>query len=183
MLTPRPSRWLTRALIVGALSGASLGACQAMGAATETVLPTASLTATPGAAATAVNAGTITLTDRGCTWDANPGSIAAGPASISVRNETQDYGVFIVHKLRPGRTFAEGTAAIAEIQDALKTGAEWPAEVSDSISEATAEAGEDAVITVAATAGTLGVVCSANTSRVGDILTVFLVGPLEVTRP
>ena len=31
------------------------------------------------------------------------------------------------------------------------------------------------------TAGTLGVVCSANTSPTGDILTVFLAGPLEVT--
>ena len=48
---------------------------------------------------------------------------------------------------------------------------------------ATAGPGLDGSITKAMRAGTFGVVCSANTSPTGDILTVFLVGPLEVTLP
>ena len=55
--------------------------------------------------------------------------MSAGRLTLAVRNETDDYGVFMVHKLRPGRTFDEGQAAIAAIQEALKTGAEWPEEV------------------------------------------------------
>jgi hypothetical protein len=103
--------------------------------------------------------------------------------TLVIRNETDDYGVFMFHKLRPGRTFDEGRAAIAAIQEALKTGADWPEAISDSVIEATAEAGKDGAVAMVTTAGTFGVVCSANTSPTGDILTVFLVGPLEVARP
>ena len=94
-------------------------------------------------------AGSITLTDDDCTWEANPGSMPEGRLTVAVRNETDDYGLFIVHKLRPGRTFDEGRAAIAAIQKALKTGAEWPEEISDAIAEATAEAGRDGDVTTA----------------------------------
>ena len=130
-----------------------------------------------------VDGGTITLTDDDCTWEGKPGPMSEGRLTLAARNETDDYGVFMVHKLRPGRTFDEGRAAIAAIQDALKTGAEWPEEISDVVTEATAEAGLDSDIIVLTTAGTFGVVCSANTSPTGDILTVFLAGPLEVTGP
>jgi len=102
--------------------------------------------------------------------------------TLAVRNETDDYRLFTVHKLHPGRTFDEGRALISAIQEALKTGADWPEEVSDTVTEATAEGGQTNDVAMLTTAGTFGVVCSANTSATGDILTVFLVGPLEVTR-
>ncbi len=137
--------------------------------------------ASPRPSATVIDGGTITLTDDECTWDANPGSMPEGQLTIAVRNETDDFGLFVVHELRPGRTFDEGRAAITAIQEALKTGADWPAEISDAIAEATAEAGLDGDVTLLTTAGTFGVVCSANTSPTGDVLTVYLVGPLEVT--
>ena len=186
MVRTRPRlRPFAGALLVAVLGGASLGACQSAGFVNTTAAPSPPLlpTASPGPTAAGTDVGTITLTDEECTWEANPGSVAEGQLTLTVRNQTDDHGVFLVHKLRAGKTFDEGRAAIAAIQEALKTGAEWPQEVSDVISEATAEAGDDSAVTVEATAGTLGVVCSANTSPTGDILTVYLVGPLEVTGP
>lgn len=174
---------LTGALLLLFLGGASLGGCQLSDSASNTASPSLLVTASPSPTAAVVDGGMITLTDEDCTWEANPGSVSEGRLTFAVRNETDDHGVFVLHKLRPGRTFDEGRAAIAAIQEALKTGAEWPDDVSDAISEATAEAGQDRDVAVVTDAGTLGVVCSANTSPTGDILTVFLVGPLEVTGP
>ena len=176
-------RPFTGALIVVLLGSAALGGCQQSGSPTQTASASLVATDSPRSTAAVVDGGTITLTDDDCTWEGNPGSMSAGRLTLAVRNETDDYGLFDVHKLRPGRTFDEGRAAIAAIQAALKTGAEWPEEISDAVIEATAEAGQDADVTLVTTAGTLGVVCSANTSPTGDILTVFLVGPLEVTSP
>lgn len=170
-------------LLVASLCSAGLGGCQPAGSATETASPSPVVMASPRPTPLVVDGGEITLTDDNCTWEGNPGSVAEGRLALAVRNETDDYGLFIVHKLRPGRTFDEGRAVVATIQEALKTGAEWPDEVSDAIAEATADAGRDGAVTIATTAGTLGVVCSANTSPRGDVLSVFLVGPLEMTDP
>lgn len=183
MHRPLRSHAFTGALLVLSLGSAGLGGCQPSSAASESSSPPVIVAASPSPTAPVIDSGTITLTDKDCTWDANPGSMPEGRLTIAVRNETADHGLFIVHKLRPGRTFDEGRVAIAAIQEALKTGAEWPDEVSDAITEAGAEACLGGDVTVVATAGTFGVVCSANTSPTGDILTVFLVGPLEVTRP
>ena len=183
MLRSLRLRSLTGTLLVASLGGAGLGACQQSSSASETSSPSVSVTGSPSPTAPVVDGGTITLTDDNCTWEANPASVSEGRLTLAVRNETDDHGVFIVHKLRPGRTFDEGQTVIAAIQEALKTGAEWPQEVSEAIVEATAEAGQDGDVTMVTTAGTFGVVCSASTSPTGDILTVFLVGPLEVTRP
>jgi hypothetical protein len=183
MSTHLRSRSLPRALGVALLgAAAAVGGCQPSDSSDGGASPPSSVAvASPSPTAAVVDGGTITLTDDACTWDANPGSMSAGRLTLVVRNQTDDFGVFIVHKLRPGRTFDEGRAAISTIQAALKTGAEWPEEISDPLSEATADAGLDSDVAVVTTEGTLGVVCSANTSRIGDILTVFLVGPLEVT--
>ena len=177
------SRSFWVALLVAALGSAALVGCQQSGSPTQTASPPLIATDSPPPTAPVVDGGTITLTDDDCTWEGNPGSMSAGRLALAVRNETDDYGVFTFHKLRPGRTFDEGRAAIAAIQEALKTGAEWPEEISDAVIEATAEAGKDGDVAMVTTAGTFGVVCSANTSPTGDILTVFLAGPLEVTLP
>jgi hypothetical protein len=183
------SRPLIGLFLVAVFGGAAVGACQASAVATDPDVGSASpaistLTpAPPSPSAAVVDAGTITLTDDGCTWEGNPGSMRAGRVSIAASNETDDYGVFILHRLHPDRTFEEGRALIASIQEALKTGAEWPDAVSDAIDEGAAAAGASGDIAAVTTAGTYGVVCSANTSPTGDILRVFLVGPLEVTAP
>jgi hypothetical protein len=157
---------------------ATFVACQA--AATPTNPPP---TSQPTNAATAAPAalGTITLTDTGCSWAGNPNSIAAGPVTIETRNETDDFAVFDVHRLQQGKTWEDGEALIAAIQEALRTGADWPPAVSDFIAGSEVTAGADGEIAFASLSGTHGVVCSANTSPTGDILTVFLVGPLTVT--
>ncbi|MDF2735653.1 MAG: hypothetical protein K0S97_2276 [Chloroflexota bacterium] len=180
MPTLQRSRSVTGAVLIASLASAALGGCQLSGSANGTSSPSIQLA--PQSPAPVVDGGTITLTDDGCTWASNPGSTSEGRLTLSVRNDTDDYGLFIVHKLHPGRTFDEGRALISAIQDALKTGAEWPEEISDAVTEATAEAGQNSDVAMLTTAGTFGVVCSANTSPTGDILTVFLVGPLEVTR-
>jgi hypothetical protein len=150
----------------------------------QTELPAPSIlnsaTASSPLSAAPVEGGTITLTDTGCRWDAPPASMTAGRVTIGLRNETNDHGVFIVHELHAGRTWSEGQAAIAEIQEALKTGEDWPPAISEPIGEAGVPAGGDGMVSAVPTAGTVGVVCSANTSPTGDILSVFLVGPLEV---
>lgn len=176
------SRWFI--LLVTLLGSSALGGCGTSDAVDATTSSPSIVTeAPPTPSAAGRDGGTITLSDDGCIWEGNPGSMSEGRLTVAVRNTTDDFGLFIVHQLRAGRTFDEGRAAIATIQEALKTGAEWPEEISDPITEATAGPGLDGYITKAMRAGTFGVVCSANTSPTGDILTVFLVGPLEVTLP
>jgi hypothetical protein len=185
MLQVTHLRPATGLFLVAVLGGTSLGGCQLANApsAPSASSTTATVTASPGPTPDVVEGGLITLTETACTWDGNPGSMTAGRLGVAVRNETDDYGLFILHRLRPGRTFEEGRAVIRSIQEALKTGGDWPAELSDAVSEAPAEAGQDGEMAAVATGGTYGVVCSANTSSTGDVLTVFLVGPLEVTDP
>jgi hypothetical protein len=162
--------------------GAALWGCASPAATAPPTQPPPTASPTPGP----VDAGAITLTDDDCTWDGNPGTLPSGRVSIQVRNQTDDYGVFIVHRMKPEFTFADGREAIAAIQIALAAGTEWPewaTEVSTIEGEGTAEAGGTGAVLLALTSGTVGVVCSANTSPTGDVLTVFLVGPLEVSAP
>jgi hypothetical protein len=179
---PRSLRFrsLTKALLIASLGGAVFVACQPSGGASPTAPPAVP---SPSPSVAVVDGGTITLTDDGCTWDGNPGPVRGAEVTIELVNETDDYGVFIVHRLKPEFTWEDGRDAIEAIQVALAAGEDWPnwsTNVSVVEGEAAAEAGGTGVASVAPTAGTKGVVCSANTSPTGDILTVFLVGPLEV---
>jgi len=81
---------------------------------------------------------------------------------------------------RRRKTWADGVANVAGIVAALPTGADWPPPVSDVVGEGDADAGLGDGLDFVATPGTYGVICSANTSPTGDILKVFLVGPLVV---
>jgi hypothetical protein len=161
-----------------------------------TPLPTAPATPAPAAA------GTITLTDSGCTWESNPGSLAM-PAvlGIAVRNDTDHYADFQLHWVRTGHTYAEGVAFVADVQRRLTTGDAWPPnDISISVEAQGVPAHDDATVGWATAGigegpvpefrsgpnwrwepGSYGVVCSANTSSTGDILTTFLVGPLQLT--
>jgi hypothetical protein len=185
MLAPSSPRRLPRIIVAIALGAVSLAACQA--AAGPTTVPTtptpasASRAPTPAATAAAADLGTITLTDSGCTWAGNPGSIAAGSVRIQAWNETDDYAAFFVHRLHAGKTWADGVDNVAGVVAAIAAGADWPPPVSDVVTEGDAYAGLGDGLDFPATPGTYGVICSANTSPTGDILTVFLVGPLVVS--
>ena len=160
------------------ITAALLGGC----ASTTTALPSqpppfASPTLAP------VSGGTITLTDNDCTWADNPESVSGRETTLQIRNETDDYGAFFVHRLKPEFNWQDGEAAIAAIQDAIAAGEDWPnwaSNVSVIVAEGVADAGAGGVVGVPGTTGTYGVVCSANTSSRGDVLTVFLAGPLEI---
>jgi hypothetical protein len=186
MLVPF-SRRPSRPLCTFTLGALLLGACQA-GPSTASVAPTgpppAATTSPPDASPAPTTApaalGTITLTEGGCSWPDNPGSIAPGPVLIQSWNETDDFADFFAHRLRDGKTWDDGLAAIAAIQAAIKTGDDWPPAVSDVVGEGAALAGLGDEITFDAAPGTYGVVCSANTSPTGDVLSVYLVGPLVV---
>jgi hypothetical protein len=144
---------------------------------------------TPSATPTAtgpVSAGPVILTDTGCTWESNPGTL---PNSVSAlqfefRNETDDYAAFFLHWVRPGHTWEEGVAFVADLQRRLISGEDWPP---NEISVAVADVGLAARGTQqvswggwAFEPGYYGVICSANTSPTGDVLTTFLVGPLQL---
>lgn len=176
---------IRRSLLAIALLASAGTACQAPG---PTPDPTSanSRTSAPSPAAAVTDAGTVVLTDEGCAWDDHPGTINAGPVTIATRNDTEDYGVFPVHRLLPGKSWTDGEAAIALIQEALRDGTDWPEEVfevSVVIDEGAAVAGGTDTVRFTAAAGTIGVVCSANTSPTGEVLTTFLVGPLIVAGP
>lgn len=155
----------------------------------------------PAASATSVVAGTITLTDTGCDWESNPGTLTRPDVvSIALQNETDDYADFQLHWVRSDRTYAEGVAYVAELARRLDTGEEWPPnDVSIAVHSqgVVARSGTIARWPTAGTGeapapelqhgptwtletGSYGIVCSANTSPTGDILTMFLVGPLEL---
>ena len=146
--------------------------------------------------------GIITLTDSGCNWEGNAATMTMPEIlRIRFRNETAAHGTFILHWIRPGHTYDEGVDYIAVIQQRLTTGEEWPPnEVALPVDNADVPAGTDSDLgwTTAGIGegpleefrnggnwrwqpGTYGVVCSANASPTGDILTTFLVGPLELT--
>ncbi|HZM73108.1 MAG TPA: hypothetical protein VFC71_06995 [Candidatus Polarisedimenticolia bacterium] len=168
-----------RAALLLAITATLLGGC-ASGATAPPTDPPPSATAAPEAVA----GGTITLTDDGCTWANNPSSVSGRETTLEIRNETDDYGAFFVHRMKPEFTWQDGEAAIAAIQDAIAADEDWPnwaSNVSVVVSEGDAAAGGVDVVGVPAANGTYGVVCSANTNSQGDVLTVFLAGPLEVS--
>jgi hypothetical protein len=120
--------------------------------------------------------------------------------TIALQNETDDYADFQLHWVRNGRTYAEGVAFVAELARRLATNEEWPPnDVSIAVHSQGVEADSETIARwpTAGTgeapapelqhgaawnleAGSYGVVCSANTSPTGDILTTFLVGPLQM---
>jgi hypothetical protein len=128
--------------------------------------------------------GRITLTDTGCTWVGNPGTVS-GDIVIEFRNDTDDHAIFDLHGVVANHTWDEGVAFVEELSRRLETGEEWPPnDISDFERLTELSAGSTTRIEVSmpyfdVTPVTHGIVCAANTSPTGDTLTVFLVGPLD----
>lgn len=176
------------------LAAAAVVAVVALGGALYLVGPRLgvgpSLTPSPTPNATApVPAGRVTLTDTGCTWEGNPGTLPTSVATLrfEFRNETDDYASFFLHWVRPGHTWEEGVAFVADLQRRLRSGEDWPPN-DISVDVASFDVGTRGTQMVswggwAFEPGSYGVICSANTSTTHDILTTFLVGPLQLVGP
>lgn len=141
--------------------------------------PTASPTPTPP------TGGRITLTETGCTWAGNPGTVSRDPIRIEFWNDTDDHAIFDMHGIVANRTWDEGVAFVEELSRRIETGEDWPQnDISDFTRLTELPAGATTRLEVSMpffdfTPRTHGIVCAANTSATGDVLTVFLVGPLE----
>jgi hypothetical protein len=141
--------------------------------------PTASPAPTPPAG------GRITLTETGCTWVGNPGTVSGGPIRIEFRNETDDHAIFDLHGIVVNQTWDNGVAFVEDLNRRLETGEEWPPNhISDFNRLTELAAGSTTQVEISMpyfdfTPVTHGIVCAATTSPTGDTLAVFLVGPLE----
>jgi hypothetical protein len=148
-----------------------------------TPTPTPTPTAAPSPTSLPASAGTITLTNDGCTWD-QPSTRWNGPAfvRIEVVNQTTTFGNFGLYRLVEGRTWAEAAAWVIADNEAVQTGATHDLPADFVIDEGNADAPANMQNRIDATlfAGTYGVVCSANEPPPGAVFNVYLVGPLEV---
>ena len=145
--------------------------------------------ATPVPTQTVVNLGTITLTDDGCTWNGNPGSVDAGSAPVigrvTVENQTDTFANFGIYRLAEGRTWAEAEAWVLAENGALQGGPSNPPIdfVTDVGSIDAPERGQYPGTITLSDRGTHGIVCSSNEPPPGLIFAVYVVGPLEITLP
>jgi hypothetical protein len=147
--------------------------------------PTPTPASTPGTTPTTNNAGTITLTDGGCTWAGNPGSLTdPSLVSIDVVNETDTFGNFGMYRLTPGYPWDDASAWIDAEHEASRTGTEnplGPADFAIDVANADAVAGtQSRLAEPAPVPGTYGVVCSSNEPPPGLVFGVYLVGPLVI---
>lgn len=149
--------------------------------------PTVAPTPMPSPTQLAVDLGTVTLTDTGCTWAGNPGTITTATqpliGSIAVVNETNTFANFGIYRLADGRTWQEADSWITDMNEEFHGG---PA-ASAPAGEFTTEVGSlDAPErgrypnTLALQAGTHGIVCTSNEPPPGLVFAVYLVGPLEI---
>ena len=147
--------------------------------------PTPQPTPTPSPSPTPEppTAGTITLTDAGCTWVGNTSPVTDQTRIvIAVRNDTATFGNFTLYKLNEGRTWDEAAAWVTAENEALVAGEprDVPADFATEYATADALAGLENRLVATVSTGTYGVMCSANEPPPGAIFNVYLVGPLEV---
>lgn len=160
--------------------GGSIGAPGPSATPTLTPTPTASPRPTPRPA----NAGTITLTDDGCTWDGNPSPLTLPKyVGIDFVNETNTFGNFGFYKLEQGYPWADAVAYIVAENEAVKTGTENPFGAADfaiDYGNVDTEAFKENQLRITVSRGTYGVVCSSNEPPPGAVFDVYLVGPLVI---
>jgi hypothetical protein len=147
--------------------------------------PTPTPTQTPRPSPVATEAGTITLTDEGCTWIGNPSPITQPVLlTIDVVNETDTFASFDLHRLTAG-TWDDAAAWIRAEHEALQTGGENPLGPADFAEQITDEFDAVAFAQSRLTQdvripGTYGIICSSNEPPPGEVFGVYLVGPLVI---
>lgn len=148
---------------------------------------TPAATATPAPTSSVVQAGTITLTDDGCTWAGNPSPITATDGQVvvrfSVRNETDTFGNFGIFRLDSG-TWDEAAAWILDENELLHGGpTHRPQDFATEVGGVDAPERREYPSGQVLAPGTYGIVCSSNEPPPGEVFAVYLVGPLEVEGP
>lgn len=140
-------------------------------------------TPTPRPSPVAIEAGTITLTDEGCTWIGNPSPVAQPVIlTIDVVNETDTFASFDLYRLTAG-TWDDAAAWILAEHEAYQTdpgreirAADFAEQITDgfdAVAFAKSRLTHDVRIP-----GTYGVVCSSNEPPPGAVFGIYLVGPL-----
>ena len=147
---------------------------------TATPMPTSS-------PAQPVALGKVTLTDDGCTWDGNPGSLEASPnplrGTLDALNETDTFANFGIFRLDKG-SYEEAEAWILREDDALHGGpSQPPQDFATEVATIDAPDGREYAANLALAPGTYGIVCSSNEPPPGLVFAVYLAGPLEITEP
>jgi hypothetical protein len=149
--------------------------------------PSPTPSAVPNPTQSVVDLGTITLTDTGCTWTGNPGSIVASIqpviGRVTVVNETDTFANFGIYRLDEGYPWADAAAWIIDDNASLQGGPSHPPQdfATDVGTIDAPERGQYPGTVTLQAGGTHGVVCSSNEPPPGLIFAVYLVGPLEVT--
>ena len=131
-----------------------------------------------------VQAGTITLTDSGCTWDGNPGSIpdvgGRNLVQFTVRNETDTFGNFGIFRLDSG-TWEAAAEWILDENAALHGGpSQPPQDFATEVGNVDAPERREYRSQLLMDPGTYGIVCSSNEPPPGLVFAVYLAGPLEI---
>jgi hypothetical protein len=143
---------------------------------------------TPAATQSVVQLGTITLTDDGCTWEGNPGSLAAAVepviGNVDFVNETDTFANFGTYRLTEGRTWEEAASWASDMNDEQHGGPVASAPAGDfaaAVGNVDAPQRGSYRGTLTLNAGVHGVLCSSNEPPPGLIFAIYLAGPLEVT--
>jgi hypothetical protein len=170
---------------IGGLYLAGLGRPSDPGGSGATATPMPSVSPTQGIEAL----GTVTLLEDSCTWDGNPGTIAASSdpvrLTVNVRNDTDTFANFGVYRLDEGYPWADAEAWIIRENEALHGGPSQPPQdfATDVASLDQPTTGQGPPANLALGPGTYGIVCSSNEPPPGLVFAVYVVGPLQIMEP
>ena len=132
--------------------------------------------------------GTVTLRADSCTWDGNPGTVAASSDPVrltaNVRNDTDTFANFGIFRLDKG-SYEEAEGWVLRENEALQGGPSQPPQdfATEVASLDQPTRGQGSPANLALGPGTYGIVCSSNEPPPGAVFAVYLVGPLEITEP
>jgi hypothetical protein len=179
---------LAAAIVIVAVAGAALtllNRAPRSGGPGPSPTPSLAPTASAAPTETLVDLGTITLTDAGCTWTGNPGSVVAAVepviGRVAVVNETDTFANFGIYRLEDGFPWADAADWIATENAALHGGpSQPPADFVTVAGSIDAPDRKQYPSTLTLNHGTHGIVCSSNEPPPGLIFAMYLVGPLEV---
>jgi hypothetical protein len=179
--------------VVAVVAVAALGGIYILGPIGQPGGPAASATpqpeSSPNPSLATGTAGRLILTSERCAWSAHYDRMFPGTYTVEVANETESLAVFDLNRLVPGRTFDEAVILTTQVQEAIRTGAEWPAEFFELATQVAdsslrLEGHQHVTLTLmAAETGTYGIVCSENERSSEEVIAVYLTGPLEIIAP